>query len=289
MSERTFRDAEWDGWNGKADRYDATLGTVTPQVFGPLLDAMSVSAGMRMLDLACGTGALAAEAARRGAEATGLDFAPAMVAEARRRRPGVTFRVGDAEAIPFPDSSLDIVTCSFGMLHMAQPERVLAEIVRVLRPGGRFGMTVWTADGDFFTLVGDAMRAHADPDVPLPPAPPIFRFADPEACRSALLAAGLEAVESSRWELSWQGRAPGEVLDLLRGGTVRTPMMIDAQTPETRSAVEGAILRGAERYRRPGGDIVLRWPALLTVARRPERPSESGSRRAGSGGGGAHE
>ncbi len=122
---------------------------------------------------------------------------PCCGVQASRRHFGVEFRIGDAEAIPaeaipLGDASVDAVTCSFGMLHMERPERVLAEVARVLRSGvGRFAMTAWTSDGDFFELVGQAVQAHADMCVSLPPAPPIFRFGDEGECRSALLSAGL--------------------------------------------------------------------------------------------------
>ena len=102
-----------------------------------------------------------------------------MIGEAIRRYPGIDFRVGDAEAIPLADASVDAVTCSFGMLHMERPERVLVEVARVLRPvTGRFALTSWTSDGEFFALVGQAVQAHADMGVPLPLAPPMFRFGD---------------------------------------------------------------------------------------------------------------
>jgi SAM-dependent methyltransferase len=268
MAAQSFRDAELHGWDTKAGFWDDTLGTVTAQAIGPLLDAVGTATGIRLLDIGCGTGALAAEAARRGAEAIGIDFAPSMVAEAAQRHPGVEFRAGDAEAIPLPDASVDAVTCSFGMLHMERPERVLAEVARVLRSGGRLAMTAWAPDGDFFVLVGQAVQAHADMTVPLPSAPPMFRFADESECRSALLPAGFAEPTFQRLPLAWTGGTPPAALDLLHRGTVRTPMLIEAQAPEVRDTIERAILRGAERYQRGGGNIVLRWPALLTAARR---------------------
>lgn len=270
MAGQSFRNAELQGWDRKAGFWDDTLGTVTARAVESLLDAVGAAPGVRLLDIACGTGALAAEAARRGAEAIGMDFAPAMVAEAVRRHPGVEFRAGDAEAIPLPNASVDAVTCSFGMLHMERPERVLAEVARVLRPGGagRFAMTAWTADGDFFAVVGQAVQAHADMGVPLPAAPPIFRFGDEGECRSALLGAGFAEPSFQRLPLVWTGGAPEAVLGLLYRGTVRTPMLIEAQTPEARAAIDQAILGGAERHRRENGSVVLRWPALLTATRR---------------------
>jgi len=191
-----------------------------------------------------------------------------MIAEAIRRHSGIDFRVGDAEAIPLPDASVDVVTCSFGMLHMERPERVLAEFVRVLRPVvGRVAITSWTPDGDFFALVGQAVQTYADTGVHMPPAPPMFRFGEEDEGRSALLAAGFAEPAFKRLPLVWTGETLQAVLELLHRGTVRTPMLIDAQTPETRQAIEQAILRGSEGYRQREGNILLKWPALLTTAR----------------------
>src|SRR5262245_15970239 len=144
MAGPSFRDAELEGWDRKAGDWDDSLGTVTLRAVDPLLDGVKAAPGVRMLDIACGTGALAAAAAGRGADGIGMDFAPTMIAEAIRRHPGVDFRVGDAEAIALAEASMDAVTCSFGMLHMERPERVLGEVLRVLRPGaGRFALTSW--------------------------------------------------------------------------------------------------------------------------------------------------
>jgi ubiquinone/menaquinone biosynthesis C-methylase UbiE len=269
MSGQSFRDAELEGWDRKAGGYDGSLGAVTLGAINPLLEAAKAGPGVHILDIACGTGALAAEAAKRGANIIGIDFAPSMIAEATRRHPGIDFRVGDAEAIPLPDASMDVVTCSFGMLHMERPERVLAEFVRVLRPAvGRVAITSWMPDGDFFALVGQAVQEHADTAVPMPPAPPIFRFGDEGESRSALLAGGFAEPAFRKLPLVWTGETPQAVLELLYRGAVRTPMLIEAQTPETRRAIEEAILRGSERYRQRDGRILLKSAALLTTARR---------------------
>ena len=129
-------------------------------------------------------------------------------------------------------------------------------------------MTAWVPEGDFFALVGQAVQAHADMTASLPPAPPMFRFADEGECRSALLAAGFAESGFRRLPLVWTGGTPESVLDLLHRGTVRAPMLIEAQAPEVRAAIEQAILQGAERYSVDAGAIMLRWPALLTVSRR---------------------
>ncbi len=101
------------------------------------LAAAALSPGDRALDLACGTGDLAALAAAVGAVALGVDFAPAMLAVARRRRPEAWLVRGDAAALPVASSSMDAVLCGFALRNFVAIEPVLAEAARVLRPGGR--------------------------------------------------------------------------------------------------------------------------------------------------------
>jgi hypothetical protein len=113
------------------------------------------------------------------------------------------------------------------------------------------------------------VQAHADMGVPLPLAPPMFRFGDEGECRSALLGAGFAEPAFKKLPLVWTGDTPQAVLDTLHRGTVRTPMLIEAQTLDIRQAIEQAILHGSERYRQRAGNIVIKWPALLTTARRP--------------------
>jgi demethylmenaquinone methyltransferase/2-methoxy-6-polyprenyl-1,4-benzoquinol methylase len=101
--------------------------------------------GERALDLCCGTGDVAFALARQGLEVTGLDFSEPMLAVAAKRlenlKPTLTGRVeflrGDAQQIPFPDASFDVVTISYGLRNLADWERGLREMQRVTRPGGR--------------------------------------------------------------------------------------------------------------------------------------------------------
>src|SRR5215470_18730792 len=136
-SPNAFRDFEQAGWNTTAGEYNRSLGTATTAFSEKLLDAAGVQKGARVLDVATGPGYVAAAAAARGAETIGIDFAPNMVVEARRLHPHVTFQEGDAEALPFHGESFDAVVIGFGMLHFSRPELALAEVRRVLRPGGR--------------------------------------------------------------------------------------------------------------------------------------------------------
>jgi demethylmenaquinone methyltransferase / 2-methoxy-6-polyprenyl-1,4-benzoquinol methylase len=96
--------------------------------------------GERVVDVCCGTGDLAVECARRGAAVTGLDFSPAMLERARRKDPRIEWIEGDALQLPFADASFDGATVGFGVRNLEDLERGLAELRRVVRPGGRLAV-----------------------------------------------------------------------------------------------------------------------------------------------------
>ena len=112
---------------------------------------LPISAGMSVLDVACGTGNLAIPAARKGAQVTGIDIAPNLLEQARQRTAEeglkATFQEGDAEQLPFPDAQFDLVMSMFGAMFAPRPEQVASELARACRPGGTVGMANWTPEG----------------------------------------------------------------------------------------------------------------------------------------------
>ncbi len=129
-----------------AEIYDARF---VPALFGPwgacIAAAAGMAPGMSVLDVACGTGALACAAARIvGPEGrvAGLDANPEMLAVARRKPEPVAWVEGAAEALPFPDASFDAVGSQFAMMFFEDPAQALREMMRVLRPGGGLAVAV---------------------------------------------------------------------------------------------------------------------------------------------------
>jgi SAM-dependent methyltransferase len=130
-----------EGWGRRAVDFSTLSEPSNCREYVALQHLLGVDAGDRLLDVACGAG-LAVELARlRGADCAGIDASPRLVAVARDRSPDSDIRVGDMHDLPWGDASFDVAT-SFRGIWGTTPDAV-HEIRRVLRPGGRFGMTVW--------------------------------------------------------------------------------------------------------------------------------------------------
>jgi SAM-dependent methyltransferase len=135
---------------------------VTLQIVGEsLAEALDLRAGERVLDVAAGNGNATLAAARRFARVTSTDYVPHLLEKAAARAGAegldVEFRHADAEALPFADGFFDVALSTFGAMFTPQPERAAAELLRVVRPGGRIGMANWTPEG----FIGQLFRLIA--------------------------------------------------------------------------------------------------------------------------------
>ena len=137
---------------------DPTLNVVARRI----VELGAIDEDCRVLDLACGTGAVAREAWARGAQVVGLDVSQAMIKLARQvSSPEITFLAGDAIKLPFDEGVFDVVTCGFGLSHMPKVQAV-REVSRVLIPGGWLVGSSWGADGDnraFAEILSELSRA----------------------------------------------------------------------------------------------------------------------------------
>jgi SAM-dependent methyltransferase len=254
MSADPFWEFERTGWERAAPHYDECW-TDTRLFVEPLLDAAGVQVGTRLLDVACGPGYVSEAAAARGAQPIGVDVAEAMIELARRRLPGLEFVVGDAQRLPFPDRSFAAVTMNFGILHLSQPSRAIAEARRVLAPAGRFAFTAWIDEGNAAAeIVDTAIAAHAAP-IELPAGPDFYLFADAEYCQQTLARAGFEPA-SARVEtmtVPWHLPAANLLFEAeLRAG-VRTGAVLRAQPPERLEQIRAAIADEVRRHADNGG------------------------------------
>ena len=248
-----FREFEHKGWQEIASRYHGGFAAVTTQSVSALIDASFAAhtpAGLRLLDVACGPGYVAAAAASRGATAIGIDFSSEMVEEARGRYRGIEFQEGDAEQLSFPDFSFDAVVSNFGMLHLARPEKALAEANRVLRPGGRVAFTVWdTPDKAIgFGIVLSAIQKFGDLNVPIPPGPPFFRFSDPAECKRVLAAAGFTNVTVTHVPQLWLLDSGETLFEVMYNGSVRNAALLRGQSPDVLEMIRREILQAVANH-----------------------------------------
>ncbi len=140
----------------------APMATFTSPAAANLVRFAGIASGETVLDVGTGTGVVAITAARAGARVSAIDLTPQLVAEAKENArvagiSGIDFLEGDAERLPYPDASFDVVVSQFGHMFAPQPERAIAEMRRVLKPSGRVAFSTWPPDrlvGQTFVLVG---------------------------------------------------------------------------------------------------------------------------------------
>jgi SAM-dependent methyltransferase len=267
-----FREFEHAGWGdgARALAYHRHYGDVTRGCIPDLLAAAGVKAGERVLDVACGAGYVAAAARERGAEATGVDFSAAQVRLAGETYPGIRFVEGNAEALPFADGEFDAVLNAFGLPHVADADRVTAEALRMLRPGGRFAYASWCAADRCiaFAMVYDAIRAHGTLDVGLPPGPNFFGYGDPANARDLLGRAGFTDVTTRESPLAFRAPSLDAVYEAVATGTVRASAVLNRQSAEALPRIKAHLRECVAAFKDNGG-FAVPAPALVASGMKP--------------------
>jgi SAM-dependent methyltransferase len=202
-----IKDQQRAQWREAADAWDQYFEWYSG-AFAPLMtwcaDAIGAAPGLRVLDVAAGSGQPSLTIAPRiqpGGTILGIDFSPEMVAVAERRAraagaTNVSFRTMDAEQLELPDATFDAVTCACGIIFFPDAQRALAEMRRVLTPGGRIAIGVWDepSKSPFVTVGGGALGRFHAPTPPNPNAPGAFRFSKPDVLERVLRDAGFDDI-----------------------------------------------------------------------------------------------
>jgi ubiquinone/menaquinone biosynthesis C-methylase UbiE len=268
---RTF--ANWEaaapGWERERDHLSRTLERPT----GWMLERLALRPGQTVLELAAGPGDAGLQAAARvGPRGRVIlsDRSPAMVAAAARRAAelgigNVDTRVIDVERIDLADGAVDAVLCRCALMLVPDPACALAEIRRVLRPGGRMAVMVWAAaeHNPWATALWDAVERFTDLPPAAPGGPGMFALGDPDGLRDLAAAAGLDVIELDHIDVEFANPSFDDywrVHSSLNGSLVRTlPQLGEADQAALAEAVRTAIerFRSDAGYTAPGRVLVL--------------------------------
>lgn len=233
-----------------------------------LCEAVDVRPGSTVLDVATGTGHVALAAARRFCHATGVDYVPALLEEARARAAAeglaVEFREGDAENLPFGDDSFDCVLSLVGVMFTADHQRAAGEFVRVCRPGGRVGMVSWTPTG----FVGEMLKAVSGHAPPPAGALPPTRWGTEEALRE-LLGAGVDELTCTTATVTQRFPSPEFFADFFLEHYGPTLKAAERLSEEGRRAFrDDLVALAAASNRANDGTLLSDWEYLLAFARK---------------------
>lgn len=257
------------GWQRAAPHYEQSWGSLTGLFVPALLDSVGADASTRLLDLACGLGAVAVAAQERGSRPMAIDFSSRMAAEARRR--GVRAVVGDALRLPVRPGAFEAAAINFGLHHFADPEAALRRLRAALRPGGRAGYTIWAEppENPGSRAIDTALEAHLEPMPKLPEGPDCGVFRSASGCATRLSDLGFLAA-TLRFEAvraDWRVPSPDSVLEAeLRGG-VGSRTVLSSLPSERLEEIRATLAENLAPFRDDDGYAIPMVAYVVSIAR----------------------
>ena len=265
-----FGSLERGSWSdpARATGYVELFAAASDQAIESLLDAVGAKPKLNALDLCCGQGNLSEGLTRRGCKVVGIDFSPAMLAHARDRARNAVFIEGDAQDLPFGDAQFDVVVSNLGICHVPDQPRALSEVRRVLRPNGRFAMTVWCGPdvSPCFEIVYDAIKTQGSAEVSAPPGPDFHQFAKWGIAEKLLVEAGFNNIDLEIIDCAWDLETPEALSEIYEKGTVRAAMLLAKQPHQNLAAIRSAMAEAVRRRFGYGNRWRVPVPAALVSA-----------------------
>ena len=259
--------ARRSAWSNVAPRYAATFARYTALAIEPLLADAGIAAGERLLDLACGPGALASAALQRGTRVIAADSSRGMAAIARMTASGAEVLQADAQALPVRDGACDAVVANFGLHTFADASLALGEMARVLRRGGRMAFTVWDAAerSEAQRLLERAVRLRGDRPLDDAGGSP---WTDEARTHEVLTGAGFTGIRARALDLILNAASGEEIFEVFRIGTLRLAAMLSAHSAAALTAIRAEFTRSLAPWTGAAG-VAVPMRAILYVARRP--------------------
>lgn len=238
---------ERDTWSRCASNYLDTFAGITQETVSLLIDAGKVRPGSRVLEIGSGPGNVACQLAEFGAVVTGVDFSSKMVDVAKDRYPAISFEQADAEELPFADECFDTVVANYVVHHLARPEKVFAEVCRVLKPGGHFAFAVWGPPEEQSSIAAFFGAVEAHHNVAELPHGPLFGVIERELYEPLLAKAGLEIRELAVHKTTWMTDSLEPVLQGFWdwGNMALLPL-------ETQADIEATTRKNAQSFEQDG-------------------------------------
>jgi SAM-dependent methyltransferase len=261
----------WEKWD---DWFERNLGAVSEW----LCDAIDARPGKHVLDVACGSGHPAALIAQRVAPSgrvTATDLSPDMVQAARRRARqmsirNIEIREMNAQDLDFADGSFDAATCRFGLMFCPDPARAAGEVRRLLRPGGRFALTVWdeASKNPFFTLLNAVVGRFIPAPPPDPNAPGPFRLAPPGELEGVLKTAGFSAVTVQSRPMTFVYESPAQYWEAQSELAAPIRAAIATLESEVVARLKSSVLEAVAPYTDKAGTVTFSVVPLCASATR---------------------
>ncbi len=256
--DNAFYKFEHDFWDVTAKPYDSGFSHVTSQSIKYLFEEIQPKAGSNILDVACGPGYVTKEWESVGVEVIGVDFSNAMVALAQERHPKSTFKVADAENLPFEDQSFEGVSCNFGILHFPNPEKAMSEAYRVLKKGKKYSFAIWNVidKSPAMSSIMKAVEKHATAQIDLPDGPPFFHYANQKNCVLTLEKIGFGQINFKEVSAIWKIRSAKDFVEYFRDGGARIGANLRSQSAESLDNIINEIEKNIAQYYMDDGYLV---------------------------------
>ena len=246
----------------------AIVGTTLQIVGEELCEAIDVRAGQKVLDVAAGNGNASLAAARRWCDVVASDYVPALLERARERaaaeRLDIEVREADAEALPFPSESFDVVVSTFGVMFTPDQEMAASEMLRVVKSGGKIGLANWTPEG-FIGQVFKTIGRHLPP----PPGARSPALWGTRARIAELFGLHAASISTAQRHFVFRYRSPAHWLEVF--GSYYGPLLkaFAALEPASRAALERDLATLIEQFNRArDGSMVVPGEYLEVVVTR---------------------